>query len=93
MEMDCNVIEDGISQPGPTFKAYIGCKVIKARQMDHYEFLTQVKGQATPDHENSPGYLVEYPDGYISWSPQHVFENAYREVLQGEVSIIESCNM
>ena len=26
------------------------------------------------------GYLVEYKDGYKSWSPKSVFEEAYREV-------------
>ena len=30
-----------------------------------------------PDHPAEPGYAVKYPDGYISWSPKAVFEEAY----------------
>ena len=26
----------------------------------------------------APGYRVQYPDGYQSWSPKAVFESAYR---------------
>lgn len=34
--------------------------------------------EATPaDKDGLPGYNVIYPDGYSSWSPQDVFENAY----------------
>lgn len=29
------------------------------------------------------GYAVKYPDGYISWSPKRVFEDAYR-VAEGD---------
>lgn len=32
---------------------------------------------ARENHCN-PGYLVEYPDGYRSWSPKKAFEEAYR---------------
>lgn len=34
------------------------------------------------------GYKVMYPDGYFSWSPKSVFENAYRKITQGEKEII-----
>ena len=27
---------------------------------------------------NQDGYIIKYPDGYISWSPKDVFEKAYR---------------
>lgn len=27
-----------------------------------------------------PGYFVRYPEGYVSWSPKHIFEQAYMEV-------------
>lgn len=30
-----------------------------------------------------PGYKVRYPDGYESWSPQDVFEKAYRPMSSG----------
>ena len=31
--------------------------------------------------ENDPGYIVEYPDGFISWSPTKAFEDGYSEVV------------
>ena len=31
-----------------------------------------------PARKNEHGYLVEYKDGYRSWSPQEAFEEAYR---------------
>jgi len=48
---------------------YIGCKLIRA-----YE----------DNKDGQPGYCVIYPDGYESWSPKAVFENAYRLVTDGE---------
>lgn len=29
------------------------------------------------DCDNMMGYLVEYEDGYVSWSPKSVFDNGY----------------
>lgn len=46
-------------------KNYIGVKIVKAEP--------QMK-------DGKPGYKVVYPDGYASWSPQDVFEKAYREL-------------
>ena len=44
------------------------------------------------DKENSPcpkeGYKVIYPDGYVSWSPKHVFEQCYRLVSVDEKNLI-----
>lgn len=34
------------------------------------------------------GYHVRYVDGYDSWSPKAVFENAYREVVNNEVMFL-----
>lgn len=46
-------------------KNYIGVKIVKAE----------------PQEKNGvPGYKVKYPDGYVSWSPKDVFEEAYREL-------------
>lgn len=45
-------------------KKYLGVKLIEAE--------LQVKGIRD-------GYKVVYPDGYVSWSPKDVFEEAYRE--------------
>jgi hypothetical protein len=54
-------------------KCYIGAKVIKA------EPLTK---------DGKEGYKILYPDGYESWSPKNVFEEAYRLVSDGEVKLI-----
>ncbi len=53
--------------------AYIGCKIIQA--LPH-------------EQDGQPGYRVFYPDGYVSWSPKHVFEEAYRRVSPGEARLI-----
>jgi Protein of unknown function (DUF2829) len=34
--------------------------------------------QANPKDETQPGYAVKYADGYTSWSPKDVFEEAYQ---------------
>ena len=49
-------------------KTYIGTKEIQAWEQDK---------------DGKPGYAVKYPDGYISWSPKGVFEEAYR-VAEGD---------
>jgi hypothetical protein len=58
-------------------KKYIGVKQIEAEPMmlNDAEEVLQRKIQ----NQNEPGYLVKYPDGYQSWSPKEVFEEAYRE--------------
>lgn len=35
------------------------------------------------ERDGRPGYAVQYPDGYTSWSPADVFEAAYR-VTEGD---------
>ncbi|MCT7911663.1 DUF2829 domain-containing protein [Arcobacter lacus] len=56
---------------------YIGVKIILAIPMmlNTAEELLKRKIQAN----NEDGYLVEYEDGYKSWSPKEVFEKAYRK--------------
>ena len=68
-------------------KAYIGAKIIQAEPMDELTFLKQFKG-IEEKHETRPGYHVRYPDGYDSWSPKEVFEEAYRPVNDGEKDLI-----
>jgi len=46
-------------------KTYIGVKIIKAEPIEK---------------DGKPGYKVKYKDGYESWSPKEVFEEAYREL-------------
>jgi len=62
---------------------YIGTKLIRGLRCDRHSFL-EGQGRPIPDEENQHGYQVTYPDGYISWSPEATFENAYREVTAGE---------
>ncbi|MFX0200994.1 MAG: DUF2829 domain-containing protein, partial [Candidatus Hodarchaeota archaeon] len=69
-------------------KSYIGAKIIQAEPMDECAFLEQYRKQDVTNQETHPGYRVHYPDGYISWSPKEVFENAYREITYGEKALI-----
>ena len=55
---------------------YIGTKIIKAMSMTAHEAATTL-GRAISG-EDEKGYLVEYSDGYKSWSPAKAFEEAYR---------------
>lgn len=60
-------------------KQYIGTKMIHARPMTRGVY-NEYRGWPIPADENAEddGYLVRYPDGYESWSPKDVFEEAYR---------------
>lgn len=62
-------------------KTYIGTKIIQA------EPAFRIDGEIYPESGPVPrsmnreeGYRVHYPDGYESWSPKGVFEEAYREI-------------
>lgn len=46
-------------------RKYIGTKIVKAYPQEK---------------EDKPGYGVIYEDGYTSWSPKAVFEEAYRAI-------------
>jgi hypothetical protein len=72
---------------------YLGSKLIKAMPMTRQEYNDYRDWQLPEDEKhlaNEPGYLVEYLDGgranddrhegYISWSPQNVFDNSYKPV-------------
>lgn len=70
---------------------YYGTKRITATPMTLGAY-NDYRGWTIPDDEDpdAPGYLVEYPYdeetvpnheahvGYISWSPEHVFDKAYQ---------------
>ena len=63
-------------------KQYTGTKTIKACPMKLGE-AEKVLGRAidtsaVENREDQDGYLVEYEDGYRSWSPKAVFEKSYR---------------
>lgn len=55
-------------------KQFIGTKIIKAMPMTRGEY-NKLRGWNIPKDENpdDKGYLVEYSDGYISWSPLKQF--------------------
>ena len=61
-------------------KKYIGTKIIEAEPMSRGAY-NEYRGWTIPADENpaDEGYLVRYPDGYESWSPKPVFEEAYRQ--------------
>ena len=63
-------------------QAFIGVKVILAEPKPAPD---DVKGNNKP---GDPGYEVQYPDGYISWSPKDVFEQAYRPITREEKLLI-----
>ncbi|EFC97227.1 Gp49 family protein [Hungatella hathewayi] len=67
-------------------KKYIGTKLVEAAPA--YKCISTGKTFAIdkmPEEEARRkglelGYLVQYPDGYFSWSPKEVFEKAYLQV-------------
>lgn len=66
-------------------KQYIGTKMIQAEPATREEFAAVKRNAADqpgtlkkPIDPMEDGYMVIYPDGYISWSPKTVFEKAYR---------------
>lgn len=59
-------------------KKYIGTKTIMAMPMAKSE-AEKVLGRSLADAKGGEdGYLIEYPDGYKSWSPKETFEQAYK---------------
>ena len=75
-------------------KQYIGTKIIMAEPASRYWLEDGRKVVATRNEMLSKemmakvtacdeGYKVRYPDGYESFSPKDVFEEAYRETAGG----------
>ena len=65
-------------------KNYIGKKQVKAEPLTLGLFI-ELTGRdpynnSKGHEENEPGYIVQYQDGYKSWSPKEVFEKAYHPV-------------
>lgn len=61
-------------------KKFIGTKVIMAEPMTMTEAQKVLGKEIKPATIEEDGYLVEYKDGYKSWSPKSVFEEAYHKV-------------
>ncbi len=64
-------------------KKYTGTKTIKACPMSLGEaekvLGRKIETSAVEKREEQEGYLVEYEEGYRSWSPKEVFEKHYRD--------------
>ena len=66
----------------PEIKHYIGTKIVKAEPAVRLD-KKHVHPNDWPIPEGAEveeGYRVIYPDGYESWSPKDVFEEAYRPI-------------
>jgi hypothetical protein len=61
-------------------QTYVGTKIIKARP-ETRDGVERLLHRSIGGKEEGAGYLVEYPDGYQSWSPKGVFDAAYRPML------------
>lgn len=60
-------------------KWYIGTKQVKAEPMTRTEAEELLGRNLTSKGEyGEEGYLVEYEDGYKSWSPKEIFDKAYK---------------
>jgi hypothetical protein len=62
-------------------KKYIGVKLIQAEPQNKVGIAAdkETVGEFGSQSVELPGYKVVYEDGYVSWSPADVFEEAYRE--------------
>ena len=76
-------------------KKYIGTKLVNAEPMTKGEAskknLLKSGIVITDEDASQEGYVVEYEDGYTSWSPKDVFEKSYRiaETFQDRLHIEE----
>lgn len=61
-------------------KTYIGTKQIEAKPIKLGKY-NDHRGWIIPPDEDPErdGFLITYPDGYVSWSPKEAFEAAYRK--------------
>ncbi len=59
-------------------KKYIGTKTIKAMPMTKSEAEIALSRSLADAKGGEDGYLIEYKDGYNSWSPKETFEQAYK---------------
>lgn len=64
-----------------SMKKYIGTKVIMAMPMTMTEAQKVLGREIKPATVEEDGYMVEYKDGYKSWSPKSVFDAAYSKLV------------
>ncbi|MHA1198108.1 MAG: hypothetical protein ACTSQF_01940 [Candidatus Heimdallarchaeaceae archaeon] len=65
-------------------KIYIGVKIIKAEPMTGEEATLVLNRPVGIDE----GYLVQYADGYRSWSPKDTFDDAHRLLSNLELRML-----
>ena len=65
---------------GQILKTYLAVKQIKARPMTKHDWLEHQGKDCHTDDRAIFGYLVEYPDGYQSWSPKEIFDASHLEI-------------
>ena len=67
---------------------YIGTKIIKAEPMNLGDY-NNYRGWTIPEDEDPDreGYLVKYPDDYVSWSPKEIFEESYVRTDNNKLAI------
>ena len=67
---------------------YIGTKIVKAEPMKLGDY-NDCRGWTIPEDEDPEreGYLVKYPDDYVSWSPKEIFEEAYVKTENNKLAI------
>ena len=66
---------------------YIGIKEVEATPMTAKE--AAKKGYRVSNNAKEDGYEVTYKDGYKSWSPKEVFDEAYRHSEEYQYELIE----
>ena len=81
-------IEDMDAQRPPKLgKVDIGTKVVRAEPMSNEDWLRSQNKWQEGQETAGDGYKVQYEDGYLSWSPKHVFERCYRELSNQEIDM------
>jgi hypothetical protein len=74
-------------------KKYLGVKLIEAEPMTREYFNAEKANSDVMDgSQETEGYKVVYPDGYVSWSPKEVFEKAYLNVGDNNTIIEQNIN-
>lgn len=69
-----------MSENTSSMSMYIGTKIVKAMPMTIIEAQKVLGREIKLATKEADGYLVEYKDGYMSWSPKSVFDDAYRKL-------------
>jgi len=80
--------QESYTKVEPAEDLYVGSKIIKGVEMDECSFLRIFKHEDVSNRETRQGYKVTYPDGYVSWSPKHTFETAYRRITVDEFDLL-----